>query len=266
MQVTHPATALGSIPPEDIFIATDDMGMQVGRGYTVYQYQPHLYPDCPVNIYFSLECRESGRYVVFGALMARARQLRDMNPGVQARVYTCVTPQEAVALDFYEHSGMACDEREVVVRMPVPAGEGRLPMSSAIQATPLNTPMEREALLQRLRQNDITHVDMSVLTQAMAAPHFHSLGLILSGRLAGEALLAGYGNECELLAIYVSADTRRRGIGHALLHRCMAVMGTEGVGSVTARFVTRSLPQQALATSFGAVELGTTAIFPGLFL
>ena len=56
------------------------------------------------------------------------------------------------------------------------------------------------------------------------------------------------------------------GLGKALLTRCMAMMAQEGVTGFTARFVTRSLPQKQLALSFHALDLGTTALFPAIFL
>ena len=46
----------------------------------------------------------------------------------------------------------------------------------------------------------------------------------------------------------------------------MAMMAQEGVTSFTGRFVTRSLPQKQLALSFKALDLGTSAVFPSIFL
>ena len=45
MQVIHPQGMYNNLPPEDVFIALDDMGTEMGVGYIIYQYQPHIYPD-----------------------------------------------------------------------------------------------------------------------------------------------------------------------------------------------------------------------------
>ena len=95
MQVIHPNGVFNHLQPEDVFIAVDDMGTELGRGYTICQYQPNLYPDRPVNIYFTMECQPVAQYLLFGALVARARQLRDLFPGdfVVSVGFTSVTLQ-----------------------------------------------------------------------------------------------------------------------------------------------------------------------------
>ncbi len=266
MQVTHPQGGWNGIPAENVFIATDDLGSEAGRGYVIYQYQPHLYPDCPVNLYLSLDWRASGSFMLFGALIARARQLRDSNPGVQARVYTCIAPDDEGARAFFEQGGMRCEDREVLLRLPMPEDPGRIPMNCEVVPCPLNTPEEVSGLILRLQQNDITHITQEDLGSLRFTPHFRALGLSVGGYLAGEALLAGSGADCELAAIYIAEPYRRRGLGKALLTRCMAMMAQEGVTGFTARFVTRSLPQKQLALSFHALDLGTTALFPAIFL
>ena len=55
-------------------------------------------------------------------------------------------------------------------------------------------------------------------------------------------------------------------MARALLHRSLAIMAAEGVTQVTARIMTRSLPQQHLANDFGAIPLGVNMLFPGMYL
>lgn len=266
MQVNHPMGMYNNLPPEDVFVATDDMGIEVGVGYMIYQYQPHLYPDCPINLYFSMECQPSARYVLFGALVARARQLRDSNPNVRARVYTNISPADTRAKDFYLHSGFACDDTEDMLLLTIPQGDGRIPMSCSVTRTALNTMEEQAALIYRLQQNDITYIDQAYLTQLQHLPHFMALQLYRNTDMIGEVIMAGEGDSCELLAIYIQPGSRRQGMGKALLHRCMAIMATEGVTRVTARIMSRSLPQKKLTAAFNSTVLGVTMLYPGLFL
>ena len=55
MQVNHPLGMYNNLPPEDVFVITDEMGNEMGVGYVIYQFQPHLYPDCPINLYFTMD-------------------------------------------------------------------------------------------------------------------------------------------------------------------------------------------------------------------
>lgn len=266
MQVNHPQGMYHNLPPEDVFIAVDDLGNQMGVGYIIYQYQPHLYPDCPINLYFTLDCQPAARYMLFGALVARARQLRDSNPHLAARVYTNVAPGDTRMRDFYEHSGFACNDTEDLLQLTIPEGDGRIPMSCSPVVTPLNTLEEQSALLYRLQQNDITYIDPNYLAQLQHLPHFIALGLYRNTDLIGEIIMAGEGDSCELIAIYITPPNRRQGMGKALLHRCMAIMATEGVTRVTARIMSRSIPQKALMNAFQGSSLGVTMLYPGLRL
>ena len=86
MTIVHPQQPVNNLNPEDVFFAIDDLGTQAGYAYILYRLQPGLYPDCPVNLYFSIEGDSSSRYLLFGAVVARARQLQNVNPQLRARL------------------------------------------------------------------------------------------------------------------------------------------------------------------------------------
>lgn len=266
MQITHPVGMYHNLPPEDVFVALDELGQEMGVGYMIYQYQPHLYPDVPMNLYFALDCQPAARYMLFGALVARARQLRDCDTSVRARMFTCIAPNDQRMREFYQHSGIEYFDSEDVLQLPMPIGDGRIPMSCTVVPTPLNTPEEQQALLYRLQQNDIVHLDMAYLNQLQRMPHFMVLGLYRNTELVGEVIMAGEGENCELVTMYITPPCRRQGMGRALLHRCMAIMAAEGVTRVQTRIMSRSVPQSRLMRSFGANLLGQTAIYPGILL
>jgi GNAT superfamily N-acetyltransferase len=78
--------------------------------------------------------------------------------------------------------------------------------------------------------------------------------------------MAGQGDSAELVAIYIEPSSRHQGMAKALLHRTMAIMAAEGVTRVSARVMTRSLPQQHLMNDFGAAPLSVNMLFPGMYL
>ncbi len=266
MTILHPLQPVNNMNPEDVFYAVDDLGTQVGYAWILYQLQPGLYPDCPVNLYFALEGDASSRYLLFGAVIARARVLLNVNPQLRARLYTSLDPQDLQARDFFLSNGFDLSESDSVVSLQIPFGDGRIPMSCTVAATPLNTWEEQESLLTRLSMNEITYLDRNALMEVMHMRHFIALGLYRNAMLIGETILAGQGDAVELVAIYIEPSSRHQGMGRALLHRSMAIMAAEGVTQVTARIMTRSLPQQHLAADFGAVPLAVNTIFPGMYL
>jgi GNAT superfamily N-acetyltransferase len=266
MTIVHPAQPVNGLNPEDVFYAVDDLGTQTGYGFILYQYHPGLYPDCPVNLYFSLEGDASSRYLLFGALVARARVLQNVNPQLRARLYTSLDPQDAEGREFYLHNGFDLEESDAVVSLQIPFGDGRIPMSCTVAAMPLNTWEEQQNLLSRLQMNEITYLDRNALMEIMHMPHFIALGLYRNAGLIGEAIMAGQGDQAELTAIYIEPSSRRQGMGRALLHRTMAIMAAEGVTRVSARIMTRSQPQMHLMNDFGALQIGVNMLFPGMYL
>ena len=266
MTIIHPAQPVNGMDPENVFYALDDLGTQTGYGFILYQYQPGLYPDCPVNLYFSMEGDPASRYLLFGALVARARVLQQIRPQERARLYTGLHPADAAMKDFYLHNGFDCDESDTVLRLPVPYGDGRIPMSCTVAPTPLNTWEEQNSLLYRLQMNEISFVDMNYLHALQRLPHFMTLGLYRNAMLIGEVILAGQGGSCEIVAIYVEPGSRRQGMGRALMHRGMAIMAAEGVTEFTARIMSRSQPQAHLMNDFGASVAGINMLFPGMYL
>ena len=266
MTIVHPSEPVNNLNPEDVFYAVDDLGAQMGYGYLLYQLQPGLYPDCPVNIYFSLEGDPSARYLLFGAIVARARLLQNVNPQLRARLYTSMNPNDLILKDFYQHNGFDCEETDEILQLTIPFGDGRIPMSCTVAPTPLNTWDEQNSLIYRLQMNEISFIDQSYLNMLQRMPHFMTLGLYRNAGLIGEVIMAGQGNTCELSAIYIEPSSRQQGMGSALLHRMMAIMAAEGVTRITTRIMSRSLPQQRLMAHFAPTVLGVNMLFPGMYL
>ncbi len=266
MTIVHPQQPVNNMHPEDVFYALDDLGTQTGYAYILYQLQPGLYPDCPVNMYFAIEGDPSSRYLLFGAVVARARVLQNVHPQMRSRLYTSLDPGDVQMRDFYVYNGFDCDEEDAILELRIPFGDGRIPMSCTVAATPLNTWEEQENLLYRLQMNDIAFVDRNYLSTLQHMPHFLTLGLYRNTMLIGETIMAGQGNECELIAIYIEPGNRRQGMAQALLHRTLAIMAAEGVSRVTTRIMTRSLPQQHLMNHFGGARIGVNMVFPGMYL
>ena len=266
MNILHPQQPVNNINPEDVFYAIDDLGTQAGYAYILYQLQPGLYPDCPVNLYFTIQGDEAARYLLFGAVVARARVLQNVNPQLRCRLYTNLDPQDAQGREFYLQNGFDMNESDMMVALQIPFGDGRIPMSCTAAATPLHTYEEQDALLTRLQMNELITWDRNALMEMMHMPHFIALGLYRNAGLIGDTILAGQGSDAELVAICIEPSSRRQGMARCLLHRSLAIMAAEGVTRVTARIMTRSLPQAHLMNDFGAAQIGVNMLFPGMYL
>ena len=170
MRIVHPQQPVNGLNPEDVFYAVDDLGAQTGYGFILYQLQPGLYPDCPVNLYFSIAGDPASRYLLFGALVARARILQNVNPQMRCRLYTSIDPSDIQMKDFYMHNGFDCNETDEILQLAIPYGDGCIPMSCTVAPTPLNTWDEQNSLIYRLQMNEISFVDMNYLRIRRSKP------------------------------------------------------------------------------------------------
>lgn len=264
MQVIHPAEPWQNIHPDDIFDVVNDQGLRCGRGHVVHQHLPAIYPDKPVNIYFSMECTPEAEYMLYGALVARARQLRQMNPNEAARMYTSVDPRDTRLLNFCLYNGLSVSNSEDVVRLQVPADGGPDTFNCRFEHIPLNTPQEQAALVARLHANSLNHISAEYLRALSGNPVFVALGLFYGRDLAGECIISGArGREPELVAIYVNPPFRGNGMAKRLLRRALSFCALSGVSTVQARIMSASQPQSRLMRHFNAETLEQTLLFPG---
>ena len=213
-----------------------------------------------------MEVQPAAQYMLFGAVLARAKQLRDQYPNLKARIYTQAEVNDARTCDFYLRNGFTLDDAEDMVRLTPPQEPSKLPMSCSIANVPLSSEFEQNAFLFRMNQSRIAQLNLGALEVCRQHPHFLALALYRNNQIIGELLMTGEGYRCELVGMYIVGPYRRMGMGRALLHRGMELMKAEGVTQVNAVALRRSPAQCGLAQAFGATFLKTTALYPGVNL
>ncbi len=255
-----------NLPPEDVFVAVNDMGVQQGYGYVMYQYQPSVYPDKPVNIFFDMDCTAEAEYLIFGALVARARALRNQNTNEGARMYTSAGPSSARKMDFLTHNGFRSDNSEDLVRLQIPREVGAEMFNCTISALPLNSQQDMINLAERLRRYGLAHITLPHLQALQTNPLFQVWGLTYGNTLVGECIISGRVDAAELVGIYTVPEHQRRGMAKYLLRRALSLVGQEGVPEVRARIMSASKPQVSLVRNFGAELIDQTLMFPAMDL
>lgn len=264
MQVIHPKEPYMTLEPENVFEALNDQGVNCGRGYVMYQYSPVIYPDRPVNIFFTMECTPEAEYMLYGALVARARQLRQMNPNEAARMYTSVDPGDTRKLNFCLHNGLVVSNTEDLVRLQMPQDGGPDVFNCTYCPISLNSVQEQMALVGRLKANGLGHITPEYMQRLQANRVFVALALRYGPQLVGECIISGRGDgTAEIAAIYIVPEHQRRGLGKKLLQRAMAISAVDGVTEVQARIMSASQPQSRLMRAFGMEVLDQTLLFPG---
>lgn len=262
--IVHPTMPLDGVNPEDCFLARDTNGLPMGSGYIVPSRKPHLFPDCPNNLYLSLNSNSIAEYGLLGALMGRAAVLRSTFPQNEpVRIYTMLPWEKSEnQQEFYRHNEFDLSITEDVFTIQPDQGTSVIPPDCSIMAASLNMPAERSAFLGRMAANDVTNLSPAFLAHMLQAPHVAALGLFRSGRLAGECLAVGSGNECEILGIYIDPAFRHQGLGTLLMRQTMLVLQKEAVDRFYFRSISASQPQRKLLGKFSPVLRNTVSVLP----
>ena len=266
MKIVNPPYSQNGLDPSNVFYALDDFDTQMGYGYVMPLFQPDIYPDCPLSFFFSLEGQDDARYMLLGAIVAKAGEYAHRAEAPKARLFTQLDTNNHADQTFYTQNGFDMNDAECWVELEIPYGDGQIPMSFVAQPIPLNTYEEQNALIERLRMNGIEYVDASYLNRLQHMQHFLTLGLYRQTTLIGEVIMAGQGQECEVVAIYILPSNRGQGFSRPLLHRAMAWMASEGVNRIVARTMLRSSPQRNLIQAFNGRQISVNTVFPGIDL
>ena len=266
MRLTHPQSAFQGVAPENVFFVANDQQVQLGTGYVMPFMQPEMYPERPSHFFLQIECQPSGRALMFGALWARAEQLRARDPAVPARLYAQVPPENLDLLRFYESCGLKNDDGEDMYRFLPPAGVPTAPMGLTFASVPLADENAQDLFLSRVNTRRIQPITRDYLQLWQQQQHFMALGFYRGSEPLCECVITGAGANATLLMIYTQRDYRRQGLARQLIGAASALLRQRGVTMMYTHIFRRNQPQQGLMRHLGASFVRTVTALPGLDL
>ena len=266
MRITHPQAAFQGIAPENVFFVANDQQIQLGTGYVMQFFQGELYPERPNHLFLQIDCQPTARALMFGALLARAEQLRAMNPNLPARLYAQVPPENQDMLKFYEACGLRNDDGEDMFRFLPPPGVPQAPMGMTFASVPLQDEASQNAFLARINAQRIQPITQDYLQLWQQQQHFMALGFYRGGQPICETVLTGAGSSATLLMIYTRSDYRRQGMAKNLLGAASALLRERGVNTMYTHIFRRNVPQVALMRRLNGAFVRTVTALPGIDL
>lgn len=266
MRITHPQAEFQGVAPENVFFVANDQQVQLGTGYVLPFFQAELYPERPQHLFLQIECQPTARALMFGALWARAEQLRAQAPQVPARLYAQVAPENLEMLKFYESCGLRNDDGEDMFRFMPPAGVPQAPMGMTFGSVPLQDEASQNAFLSRLNAMRIQPITRDYLQLWQQQQHFMALGFYRGGQPVCELVLTGTGSAATLLMLYTRSDCRRQGYAKQLLGAAGALLRERGVITMYTHVFRRNLPQVNLMRRLNGTFVRTVTALPGLDL
>lgn len=266
MRITHPQAPFQGVAPENVFFVANDQQIQLGTGYVMLFYQGEMYPERPAHLFLQIDAQPSARALMFGALLARAEQLRAQTPNLPSRLYAQVMPDDQDMLRFYEACGLRNDDGEDLYRFLPPEGVPRAPMGMNFSSVPLADEASQNAFLQRINAQRIQPITRDYLQLWQQQQHFMALGFYRAGQPICETIITGTGTNATLLMIYTRSDFRRQGLAKQLLGAASALLRERGVITMYTHVFRRNVPQMALMRRLNATFVRTVTALPGIDL
>ncbi len=266
MRITHPQTEFQGIAPENVFFVANDQQVQLGTGYVMQFFQGEMYPERPAHIFLQIDCQPTARALMFGALWARAEQLRAQTPQTPTRLYAQVAPENMEMIKFYESCGLRNDDGEDMFRFLPPIGVPQAPMGMTFGSVPLQDEAGQNAFLARLNAMRIQPITRDYLQLWQQQQHFLAVGFYRGGQPVTEAVITGTGATATLLMLYTRADCRRQGYAKQLLGAAGTLLRDQGVTMLYTQIFRRNLPQVNLMRRMGGAFVRTVTALPGLDL
>ena len=263
MLINHPVGEYQGIPAENVFFVSSDKRIQLGYGCLIQFSQAELYPNQPLHIYLQMDAQPSARPMLFGALLARAGQIRSES-GVPARFYTQVDPRDKELLKFYEQMGMKNDDSEDLYSFYLPFGRAQAPMGFEYWQSPLATPADEAALLERMNRYRIQPVTHDYLMLWRQQEHFLPLAFYRQGEVVCEAMFTGAGETATLLSIYTVPQFRNQRLASQLIEAACVHLREQGVSMIYTHIFKRNVPQTGLIRHLKGQFVRSVNYLPGI--
>ncbi len=263
MIIQHPVSDYQGMPPENVFFAYNDQRIQLGMGFVAQFNQAELYPEQPLHVFMQIDSQPSARCLLFGALLARAGVIRS-EASQPVRLYTQIESKEIETLRFFEKMGFKNDDSEDLYSFQLPYGRPVAPVGFNYYQSPLNTPEDEIALLNRLNRYRIQPVSRDYLTLWRQQEHFLALSYYYQNENVCECVFTGTGTNATLISIYTLPQFRRQHLASQLLNSACYHLRERGVSVAYTHIFRRNTPQNALMRHLRGQFMRQVNYLPGI--
>ncbi len=264
MYIQHPASEYQGIAAEDSYFVFSDQHIQLGYGYIIHFYQNELYPEQPHHFYLSMDAQPSARSLLYGALYARSTQMKTQLNAPTGRLYTQTDPKETELFRFYQKMGLRDDDAEDMYSFVLPYGRAAAPMGFEYWQSPLSTPQDESALLERINRYRIQPVSRDYLTLWRQQEHFLALAFYRQGIPVCECVITGTGTSATLLSIFTLPQFRNKRLAVQLIEAASVHLRNQGVQMIYTHVFRRNRPQMGLIRHFAGTFVRTVNQLPGV--
>lgn len=219
MIIRHAESPELGLPPENTFVAYDDLEAELGSATVTETFCDEICPRRPHHLLIRTTGDEVARDALLGAATARALLLARMTPDVPARVYTECAPdddermQALSSLGYQDNDGLI-RMRRVLARGPIVKP---LPAGCTIVRDYLLDADESNFFLERYNAMFARSRDLAWLKAVKAMPDFARLLVVARSGLAGELLTWSEKGRGVVGILEVTPAWQMKGVGSYLM-------------------------------------------------
>ena len=244
MRIYQPFRGVGTATSENSFMVIDDAGVEIGQGGLEYRILKKMFEERPLDIEMIMNAHPAASDTLYGALMARAEQIKEENDNLPARLYTRCAVNDAVKYNYFINMGF--DDRDGVelfvrrIEENMTQHRNYTPIGTKCEDADLHTRARREEFLQRLKSlGDDPHAE-EWLTDQMRNSVFAAKVVMYGSEFVGAILVSGTQQEAMIHMIGVEPKWRGKGVGAALIDEVLLQLSGQKIPYLVVRTVRRN--------------------------
>ena len=238
MNIYQPVRGVDGAASENSFAITDNMGVEIGEGALLTRMLKKMYPDRPLEIEMTMRAHPVARDTLFGALYARAEQIKG-ETGVQGRLFIRCALEDADCREYFLRMGFDDTDGDELFYIHTASPKTRrrdyYPTGTQSIETDLRTNIRREEFLGSLRAFGGEEHAPQWLQARMQEPGFVARSVYHGDEFIGHILVTGNQNEAMIDMVCVEPKWRGYGVATALAQEAMDVLDKRGVPYLVAR-------------------------------
>ena len=239
MNIYQPVRGIDGAASGNSFAITDNMGVEIGEGALLVRMLKKMYPDSPLEIEMTMRAHPIARDTLFGALEARAEQIKGEMGGAAGRLFIRCALDDADCREYFLRMGYDDTDGDELFYVKTSSPKERrrdyYPTGTQSIETDLHNNIRREEFLASLKAFGGEEHAAQWLQMRMQEPGFVARSVYHGDELVGHILVTGNQGEAMIDMVCVEPKWRGYGVGTALAQEAMDVLHGRGVPYLIAK-------------------------------
>ena len=239
MRIYQPVSGVGTALRENSYAIISDVGATIGQGGLDFKLEKMVYPDRPLTITMNMDGDSTVRDTLFGALMARAENIKKEQGNYPARLTARCAVDNREWYDYFTNLGFDDYNGLELFALRVPENRTRRKYYSPVGTKSIDVDLKnrirREEYLMALRELGSDGHSEEWLEDRMRGFVFIAKSVYYGSELAGSILITGNQREAYLDMVGVQPKWRGKGVATSLIDEATMQLVRQKIPYLVAR-------------------------------